>query len=60
MNFKGKENFEKCKLEDLKCEDLYLNSKQELELLEGSLTIEKEEYQYVGYNLYNNKIKIKC
>ncbi len=57
-NFKGKENFEKCKLEDLKCEDLYLNSKQELELLEGSLTIEKEEYQYVGYNLYNNKIKI--
>jgi len=53
----SKENFEKCNLEKLKCENFILNLEQELDLLEGALTIKNKEYQYVGYNLYNNEIK---
>lgn len=48
--------FEKCNLFTLTCENLNLDNNQINDLYEGSLIIDKEEYQYVGDKLYNENL----
>lgn len=48
--------FEKCKLFTLTCENLNLDNNQINDLYEGSLIIDKEEYQYVGDKLYSENL----